>query len=95
VTTPRGERYYEIKRSSSFERQRREAATATTAIAVITAAVSAVFIFGGQLEEAAYRFGFIAGRIGGMSIDGAMPVWLTPFSATLVHVAGFTSVSTC
>jgi membrane associated rhomboid family serine protease len=60
-------------------------ATATTAIAIITAAVSAVFIFGGQLEEAAYRFGFIAGRIGGMSIDGAMPVWLTPFSATVVH----------
>ncbi len=60
-------------------------ALATIAIAIVTAAVSAVLIIGGQLEEAGYRFGFIAGRVGGMSIDGAMPVWLTPFSATLVH----------
>ncbi len=58
---------------------------ATAAIAIGTAAVSTVLIFGNQIEEAAYRFGFIAGRVGGMTIDGAMPVWLTPFSATVVH----------
>lgn len=58
---------------------------ATAAIAIVTALASALFIVGGGLEEAAYRFGFIAGRVGGMDIDGAMPVWLTPFSATLVH----------
>ena len=58
---------------------------ATAAIAIVTAAVSALFIVGGQIDEAAYRFGFIAGRVGGMEIPGAMPVWLTPFSATLVH----------
>ena len=61
----------------------------TAAIAIVTAAVSALLIFGGQLEEAAYRFGFIAGRVGGMTIDGAMPLWLTPFSATLVHGGWF------
>ncbi len=60
-------------------------APATAAIAIGTAAVSAVLIFGNQIEEAAYRFGFIAGRVGGMAVDGAMPVWLTPFSATVVH----------
>ena len=64
-------------------------APVTAAIAIVTAAVSAVLIFGGQLEEAAYRFGFIAGRVGGMTIDGAMPIWLTPFSATLVHGGWF------
>lgn len=64
-------------------------APVTAAIAIVTAAVSALLIFGGQLEEAAYRFGFIAGRVGGMTIDGAMPVWLTPFSATLVHGGWF------
>ena len=60
-------------------------APATVAIAVLTFAISAVLIVGGQIEEAAYRLGFIAGRIGGMSIDGALPAWLTPLSATLVH----------
>ena len=64
-------------------------APVTAAIAIVTAAVSALLIFGGQLEEAAYRFGFIAGRVGGMTIDGAMPLWLTPFSATLVHGGWF------
>lgn len=58
---------------------------ATAAIAILTAAVSALLIVGGGLEDAAFRFGFIAGRVGGMDIDAALPVWLTPFSATLVH----------
>ena len=61
----------------------------TIAIAIVTAAMSSLLIFGDQVTEAAYRFGFIAGRIGGMTIDGAMPVWLTPFSATLVHGGWF------
>ncbi len=60
-------------------------APATAAISIVTAAVSIVLIFGNQIEEAAYWFGFIAGRVGGMTVDGAMPVWLTPFSATVVH----------
>ena len=64
-------------------------APVTVAIAAVTTAISSVLILGGQLEEAAYRFGFIAGRVGGMDIDGAMPVWLTPFTATLVHGGWF------
>jgi len=59
--------------------------SATVAIAIVTAAVSALFILGGQLEEAALRFGFIAARASGMALDGALPLWLTPWSATLVH----------
>ncbi len=60
--------------------------SATVAIAIVTAAVSALFILGGQIEEAALRFGFIAARAtGGMTLDGALPLWLTPWSATLVH----------
>ena len=59
--------------------------SATVVIAIVTAAVSALFLLGGQLEEAALRFGFIAARASGMELDGALPLWLTPWSATLVH----------
>lgn len=63
--------------------------SATVVIAIVTAAVSALFIVGGQLEEAALRFGFIAARVSGMELDGALPLWLTPWSATLVHGGWF------
>ena len=59
--------------------------SATVAIAIVTTAVSALFMLGGQLEEAALRFGFIPARASGMELDGALPLWLTPWSATLVH----------
>ena len=59
--------------------------SATVIIAIVTALVSALLIVGGQVEEAALRFGFIPARVGGMALDGALPVWLTPWSATLVH----------
>jgi len=59
--------------------------SATVVIAIITACVSALLLAAGQIEEAALRFGFIPARIGGMALDGALPVWLTPWSATLVH----------
>ena len=59
--------------------------SATVVIAIVTAAVSALFMLGGQIEEAALRFGFIPARVIGMALDGALPVWLTPWSATLVH----------
>ena len=59
--------------------------SATVAVAAVTALASILFLVGGQLEEAAMRFGFIAARISGMTLDGALPVWLTPWSATLVH----------
>lgn len=59
--------------------------SATVAVAAVTALASILFLVGGQLEEAALRFGFIAARVSGMTLDGALPVWLTPWSATLVH----------
>ena len=59
--------------------------SATVVIAIVTGAVSALLIISGQLEEAALRFGFIPARISGMALDGALPMWLTPWSATLVH----------
>jgi membrane associated rhomboid family serine protease len=59
--------------------------SATVVIAVVTFAVSALLIATGQLEEAALRFGFIPARATGMALDGALPLWLTPWSATLVH----------
>ena len=59
--------------------------SASVAVAVVTALVSVLFIVGGQLEEAALRFGFIPARASGMALEGALPVWLTPWSATLVH----------
>ncbi len=54
-------------------------------LALATGLASALFLLGGQLEEAALRFGFIAARFSGMELDGALPLWLTPWSATLVH----------
>jgi len=59
--------------------------SATVAIAIVTTVASALAIAGGSLEEAALRFGFIAARVGGMTLEGALPLWLTPWSATLVH----------
>ena len=59
--------------------------SATVVIAIGTAVVSALLIISGQLEEAALRFGFIPARISGMALEGALPMWLTPWSATLVH----------
>lgn len=64
--------------------------SATVAIAAVTAIVSALLILSGQVDEAAVRFGFIPARIGASALtqvmlDGALPLWLTPWSATLVH----------
>ncbi|MES2903789.1 MAG: rhomboid family intramembrane serine protease [Pseudomonadota bacterium] len=39
----------------------------------------------GNLANAATAIGFIAARVGGLDISPALPVWLTPLSATLVH----------
>ena len=59
--------------------------SATVAIAIVTTVASALAIVGGSIEEAALRFGFIAARVGGMTLESALPLWLTPWSATLVH----------
>ena len=59
--------------------------SATVVIVIVTFAVSALLIVSGQIEDAALRFGFIPARASGMALDGALPMWLTPWSATLVH----------
>ena len=44
----------------------------------------------GKSDAAAYLGGFIPGRISGfVTLDGAMPVWLTPLTATLLHSSLF------
>ena len=59
--------------------------SATVAIAVVTALVSLMVSVGGN-ELAAATMGFIPARASGLiDLPAAVPVWLTPFSATLVH----------
>jgi membrane associated rhomboid family serine protease len=59
--------------------------TATLVLAAVTAAAFLVISLGGWSPEANYGLGFIPARL---SMDvpwPALPVWLTPLSATLVH----------
>ncbi|PXA87064.1 rhomboid family intramembrane serine protease [Nostoc sp. 3335mG] len=60
-------------------------ARATIAIAAITALAWVAAVVAGQTDRIAMLAGFIPARIGGLQVDGAAPVWLTPLSATLVH----------
>ena len=60
--------------------------SATVAIAAVTALISLLIILAGGLGLAAATMGFIPGRVSGLvDLPAALPVWLTPFSATLVH----------
>jgi membrane associated rhomboid family serine protease len=60
--------------------------TTTNIIAAVTAAAWVIAILLGQSEKAAYALGFIPARFGGFPLPWpAVPVWLTPLSATLVH----------
>lgn len=64
--------------------------SATVAIAILTSLVSVYFILSGGIEDAAVRLGFIPARFGASALtsvllDGAAPLWLMPWSATLVH----------
>lgn len=64
-------------------------ARVTLAIAAVTVAAWAVTAILGVSDIAAVWGGFIPARIGGLEGDGALaPVFVTPFTATLVH-AGF------
>jgi membrane associated rhomboid family serine protease len=59
--------------------------SATAIIALITVAVSAIAIFSG-LDYFVTVAGFIPARISGLlPLDGALPVWLTPWSSALIH----------
>lgn len=59
--------------------------TATLALAVVTAASFLIISFGGLATEASLAMGFIPARLSLAANWPALPVWLTPLSATLVH----------
>lgn len=60
-------------------------ARATIAIAAVTALAWVAAVLAGQTDRIAMLAGFIPARVGGLQIEGAAPVWLTPLSCTLVH----------
>lgn len=62
--------------------------TATLVLAAVTAAAFLVTTLSGATEKAALGMGFIPLRFHAEAPWAALPVWLTPLSATLVH-AGF------
>lgn len=51
----------------------------------VTALVSLGIWVTGNLSTAATAMGFVSARVGGLDISPALPVWVTPLSATLVH----------
>ena len=60
--------------------------TATVWIAVLTAVCWLFAATVGMTDQAAIALGFIPGRLSGIAMLGpAVPAWLTPLSATLVH----------
>lgn len=64
----------------------RSAATrVTTAIVVVTAVAWALASFAGAGDRVAILAGFIPARFSGVELAGAVPAWLTPLSALLVH----------
>lgn len=60
--------------------------SATNIIAVITAIAWVIAVVTGHSEQAALAMGFIPARVSGVSVPWpAVPTFLTPLSATLVH----------
>jgi len=57
----------------------------TATIAAVTVASFALLSFMGKLDAAAAVGGFIPARLSGLTVIGALPIWLTPLSATLLH----------
>jgi membrane associated rhomboid family serine protease len=55
-------------------------------IAIATAMVFFLLWIAGWLDVASLKAGFIPARVSGLvQVPGALPVWLTPLTATLVH----------
>lgn len=58
----------------------------TQGIAIATVAVFLLIAIGGWSQVANLYGGFIPARVAGLlQVPGALPVWLTPLSATLLH----------
>lgn len=60
-------------------------AAATHAIAIATVATYALLALLGWADWADMAGGFVPARLSGYSLGGALPTWLTPLSATLLH----------
>ena len=60
-------------------------ARVTTGIVLATTLAWALVMLAGLDRWAEMAGGFIPGRVGNLALDGPLPVWLTPLSATLVH----------
>ena len=58
---------------------------ATVTLAVATAVSYALVALFLRNEYAAYLGGFVPARVAGLRIAGALPLWMTPLSATLLH----------
>lgn len=57
----------------------------TITLAVVTVASFVLLTAMGKLQVAAAVGGFIPARLSGLQVIGALPVWITPLSAALVH----------
>jgi membrane associated rhomboid family serine protease len=57
----------------------------TATIAAVTIASFVLLTAIGKLGPAAAVGGFIPARLSGLIVIGALPIWLTPLSATLLH----------
>ena len=62
--------------------------TATLVLAAVTVAAFVIIALGGLSDAAALGLGFIPARLIAEAPWPALPVWLTPLSATLVHAGG-------
>lgn len=58
---------------------------ATTCIAAVTVASFVLVALSGRSEEAYLFGGFVPARIDGFILTGALPIWLTPLTTTLLH----------
>lgn len=58
---------------------------ATVTIAVATVVSYALVALFARDQAAAFTGGFIPARVSGSHLVGALPVWLTPLSSTLLH----------
>jgi membrane associated rhomboid family serine protease len=58
---------------------------ATIVLMAVTGLVSLGIMVTGNVDNAATAMGFLPARFSGFAISPAVPMWLTPLSATLVH----------
>lgn len=57
----------------------------TNAITVVTVLAYALLALAGLTERADLAAGFVPARFYGLELSGALPVWITPLTATLLH----------